>query len=83
MIAAFRSVNCYIVKVSFVCLSVASAYCLSVLLMVAFLKDNLVSDLGNPGCLDFHFSWNKNAKKDRSIRSPSLRHSNEVICLFV
>ena len=61
MIAAFRSVNCYIVKVSFVCLSVASAYCLSVLLMVAFLKDNLVSDLGNPGCLDFYFSWNKNA----------------------
>ena len=34
------------------------------LFQVAFLLSNPVSDLVNPDCLNFHFSWNENLKRD-------------------
>ena len=36
-------------------------------ILVAFLLDHPVSDLGNPDCLDFQVSWNKNPKNDKSV----------------
>ena len=47
--------------------------------VVTFLLHNSVSDLGNPDCLDFYVSWNKNLEKDQSVSVPSAKG----LCLFL